>query len=151
MFSIVEGSLEKLKNEINQMKKLKADEIKALKKRKKQWFAAEKKAARVEKRSEKMLPREFGEELHELEGLQEIYSSVIPVRVGDILIDYKSLKQAIDMLKDFEITVIVDERKLTIAYKQFKVSGAVQLYDVSNFFKEFQSIPIVEIHNVQKA
>lgn len=147
MLEIVNGSLDKIKAELKQVKKWKSDEEKNLKKEIKAWIAEEKKAAKEEKRNENKPPKEFDQKLMELEGLQKMFSSIIPVRVDEIAIDFKSYQKVVSKLKEFELYIKVIDRKLIINYG----IGTVHLYDVSTYFKDLQHIPFAEISDGQEA
>jgi hypothetical protein len=143
MLTIVEGSLEKIKAELKVAKKLKSDEEKELKKKIKNWVAAEKKAAKEEKRKENDPPKEFDQKIAELEGLQKMFTGFLPVRVGDIVIDYKTYQRAVNKLKDLEIELNVTNKELVMSYG----CGTVHLYDISSFFRDLRYIPVASTFN----
>lgn len=141
MLTIVNGSLDKVKTELKHVKKWKADEEKQLKNKIKSWIKQEKKTAKEEKRKENQPPKEYDQKLMELEGLQKMLSGVVPVRVEDITIDYKTYQQAVNKLKDFVINLEVKNKELIMRYPR----GSVHLYDVSSFFVDLHNIPVARV------
>jgi hypothetical protein len=146
MLVIVDGSLEKIKLEIAQANKQIANDIKSLKKRISDWAKAEKKAAKVEKRGENKPPKEFDQKLMQLEGLKKIYASkMVPMKIGDILIDFATYQKAVKKLEGFEINIEQDGQVLILRYRRGKAHGAIPFQDLSSYFKDFQFIPAAEI------
>jgi hypothetical protein len=146
MLTIVSGSAEKVKAEMKQVAKWKADEIKDVKKGIKAWKDREKKAAKEEKRKENSPPKEFDQQLGELEKLKELYSSSrLPVRVGDITIDFKAYQKAVAKLQGFEFDIKLTSDEMIMRYKKQKSKGSVYLFDISIHFKELQFIPVAII------
>jgi seryl-tRNA(Sec) selenium transferase len=146
VLTIVSGSIEKVKSEMKQVAKWKAEEIKDTKKQIKAWKDREKKAAREEKRKENSPPKELDQHLGELEKLKELYSSSrLPVRVGNITIDFKAYQKAIAKLQGFEFDIKLTPDEMIMHYKKQKSKGAVYLFDISTYFKDLLYIPIAEI------
>lgn len=149
MLEMIEGSIEKVKAEMKQQAKWKADEIKDTKKKIKSWKEIEKKAAKEEERKVNDYPKELDEKLNDLEFMKEKYSSgAVPVRVGDIVINYAVYQKAIPKLKGFKIypeEIIGDE--LIIRYLDKGAKGKIHLYDISKLYSEVHHIPNAEIRN----
>jgi hypothetical protein len=147
LITIIEGSIEKVKAEMKQLAKWKSDEIKDIKKQIKSWKVAEKKAAKEEKRAENDYPAGFDIRLEALERVKERYSSkAIPVRVGDIVINYTVYQSAMKKLKDLK--VYPDElqgHELIILYHVSTGKGKIHLYDISKIYTELKNIPFAEI------
>jgi hypothetical protein len=145
MLVIVDGSLEKIKDEIKMASKQVANEIKAVKNQIKNWAKAEKKTAKEEKRGESNPPKELDQKLMQLEGILKIYESkMIPVKIGDILIDFATYQKAIKKLGGFEINIEQDGQVLILRYRRDKAHGAIHFRDLSPYFNDFQFLPIAE-------
>jgi hypothetical protein len=147
MLNIYSGSIEKVKAEMKQVAKWKADEIKSVKSQIKSWKDLEKKAAKEENRKENPYPKEWDQKLKDLQILKDRFSyPAVPVRVGDIVINYAVYLKAFSKLKDLEIyPETVAENEMLIHYKDGTSKGKIHLYDVSELFKEIKSIPSAEI------
>lgn len=142
MLTIVSGSIDKVKTELKQVQKWKADEEKILKNKIRSWTKLEKKAAREEKRKENQPPKDLTEKLKEI-GIAKgkMFSGIVPARVEDITIDYKTYQQAVNKLKDFVINLEVKNKELILCYPK----GRIHLYDVSSFFVDLHSIPVARV------
>ncbi|MFJ5716578.1 hypothetical protein [Neobacillus sp. NPDC093127] len=149
MLAIVEGSIEKVKAEMKQIAKWKADEIKSVKSQIKFWKETEKKAAKEEKRKENAYPNELGEKLGALEIAKEKYSSaVVPVRIGDIVINYTVYLKAFSKLKGCRVyPEEIHDKELVINYTDDTANGKIHLYDISKIYSELNSMPIAEINH----
>lgn len=147
MLTIVNGSLEKVKAELKQQAKWKADEIKDSKKKIKSWKDAEKKAAKEEERKENPFPKELDEKLKTLELMKEKYSSgAVPVRVGDIVINFAVYQKAIPKLKGCKIyPEEIHGNEMIIIYSDKEAKGKIHLYDISKIYSEIHHIPVAEI------
>lgn len=145
MLEITQGSLEKVKAELKQVYKWKSDEIKDIKKQIKSWKDFEKKAAKEEGRKENPYPKEFDEKVSALQKVQNILSSVIPVRIGDIIVNHKLITDVLKKLKGYEIDMKILNHELIMVYKKQNEKGRVHLYDVTNYFQDFHHIPVAEI------
>jgi hypothetical protein len=146
VLTIVEGNIEKVKAEMKQIAKWKADEIKKVKSQIKSWKDLEKKAAKEEKRKENAYPKELDKKLAVLEEKKALYSSKkVPVQVGQLLIDWSTYQKAMTKLKGFEIDIRLNISDIRLGYKKDKASGSVYLYDLSKLYVELKNIPIAEI------
>lgn len=149
MLTIVSGSIEKVKAEMKQQAKWKADEIKDVKKEIKSWKDREKKAAKEEKRKENAYPKESDERIRVFEFMKEKYSSgAVPVRVGDIVINYSVYLKAIPKLKGCKIyPEEIQGNELIIRYLDKGAKGKIHLYDISKLYSEIHNIPNAEIQD----
>jgi hypothetical protein len=144
LLEITQGSLEKVKAELKQVYMWKSDEIKDIKKQIKSWKDFEKKAAKEEERKENPYPKEFDEKISALEQSQSILSSVIPIRVGEIIVNHKLITNVLKKLKGYEIDMKILNHELIMIYKKYNEKGRVHLYDVSHYFSDFHHIPVAE-------
>jgi hypothetical protein len=139
---IADGSLEKIKSEIAAANKQLASDIKGVKSQIRTWTKNEKKAAKEEKRMENNPPKEFDQKLMQLEGLKKIYESkMLPVQIGDILIDFATYQKAMKKLEGFEIDIEQDGQFIILQYKHGKAHGAIHFHDLSPYFKDFKFVP----------
>lgn len=152
MLAIADGSIEKVKAEMKQITKWKADEIKKVKNQIKSWKAQEKKAAKAEKRKENPYPKEYDERIEKLEILKERYSSsAVPVRVENIVINYTVYLKSFSKLKGLMYSENIVNNELTIKYQDGRSKGVIHLYDISKLFADLNHIPVAEITNGEEA
>jgi DNA repair exonuclease SbcCD ATPase subunit len=145
LLELVSGSIDQIKAELKQVQQWKANEVKELKKRIKQWKAQEKKTAKAEKRKEENPPKEFEQKLETLRRVQDVYSTYIPVQVGNIMINYRTYQAAIKKLKAFEIDMKVTDQEMVLSYNTNYSKGSVHLHDISKYFAEFHLVPVMRV------
>ena len=74
-------------------------------------------------------------------------SAMSPVRVGDIVINYKAYEKLIKKLNGFDVNCVVENGSLLVSYSTRNVSGSMELFDLSCHLKSMESIPeaVIEV------
>lgn len=128
--------LNSLKEEMNDIKKLKVKTSSAIEKQFGRGYR-------------------FEEEHKRNELYRTIYShsKTLPVKVGHVVINYKLYQSFLKKLKGYEIELLIKGDYLELHYcKPFsKSKGTLILDDISQYFKGFKHIPIAELRNASKA
>ncbi|WP_147536076.1 hypothetical protein [Bacillus marasmi] len=134
MLTIVSGDINSIKAEMKQAKQKKVDEAKALRK--------------LHKGSH-TFPKEVQTKMAELERLQSLYSSskVLPVRVGELIINFKTYEMFTKKISGFHQMLTVDPDSIKVYYNKNNAKGVLTLQDMSSYFKEFDHIPEAVIGN----
>lgn len=68
-------------------------------------------------------------------------SEMSPVRVGDIVINYRIYENLMKKLNGFAINCEVEKGSLLVVYTARNVSGSMHLFDLSYHLKSMESIP----------
>lgn len=151
MLSIVNGNVNKVKEELKLARKRAVEDKKEVKKQIKGWLDREKRAAKEEKRKEEPYPKEYDKKLTRLEELEKFYSSgIVPVAVGSIMIDFATYQKVVGKLKDFQINIAIAGTDLIMRYNRRNAKGVVHLHDLTPYFKDFQYVPKAVIGNGQE-
>lgn len=135
MLVITSGNLDTVKEEMKAMSKELTDQAKALRK--------------------KYKPRERSNEINnklkEFDRLQMFYkvSRVSPVRVENIIINYKAYEKFMKKLVGYTCSAYVSARCLTIEYSNQNSKGVFTLHDLSDHYANFQYLPIAELTDVE--
>ncbi len=133
MLSILEMTLDPLKEEMNEAKKLKI-----------------KTSSAIEKRYGKGYRYEDEVKRNEVYKMVYSISKTLPVRVGSIIINYKLYQSFNRKLKGFETQVLLKGDCLELHYwKPFSKSKGILIFnDLTGYFNEFKHLPIARIENV---
>lgn len=95
-------------------------------------------------------PSRVTNRLNELEFKQKLYrtSKTLPVRVEGLVINYKLYSSFTKKLRDFRISVAVNDDCLEVNYWKPGTlnngKGVLKLYDLSHYFVDFKHIPVAE-------
>lgn len=97
-----------------------------------------------DKRSTKYL-----QEIDRNEFLKRMYSpsKVLPVKVENLIINFKLYSLFMKKLRGFESELIISDDSLKLKYWKFesKSKGVLLLKDLTRYFEDFSNIPIAEI------
>lgn len=95
------------------------------------------------------------ERAHEINNrLLRLYSSkTFPVRVGNIVIDYKIYQSMIKKLKSFETELILTGHSLQLKFWKTgtRNKGILELSDIQSYFEGFRHIPVAVLNHGPKA
>ncbi len=131
---LVNGDFEKVKAEMKEAYKAKADVARALKKLHKKPYER---------------PVFVNQKIDALEKLQGIYkvSQVLPVRIEGLIINYKLFNAYIKKLRGFkvELFLFLEDEFLVLEYQKDQTKGLLELRDLSQYFKGFDHIPCAEV------
>jgi len=133
MLKIISGSIEKAKKEL---KKLLASEKARAAEIKKKYPARDRELS-------------IGRQISAIEDFIHRFrvSEMSPVRVGDIVINYKIYENLMKKLNGFAIDCELQYDKLIVFYSARNVSGSMQLFDLSCYLKNMEAIPeaVIEV------
>lgn len=138
MIKIIESDLDGLKTEMKLKTAIIKESIKALKRLRKK---------------EKALPVETQRKIALLDNQLNMYSvsKVLPVRVGQIVINYALYKKMLPKWKGFDVSLRLTGDRLLVEYKNNgSTNGVFTLLDMSQHFKDFKHIPVAELRNGQQ-
>lgn len=144
MLRIVNGSIEKVKAEMKQKAHLLGIEIKAIKIKYKGALKEKKERPAL---VDSVILENYQKKIDKLEEKKLFYgSSIIPVKVDSVIINFKLYEIFMNKVKDFN-PVIEVSTGILIHYRTgvVKSKGRLELYDLSHHFEDFNSIPIAEI------
>ncbi|WP_144461814.1 hypothetical protein [Siminovitchia fortis] len=133
MLVITKGSKETVKKELKIAAKAKTDELKAIKK---------------EYRKVQDRPRWVREKIKRLEELQRFYmvSKVLPVKVGNIIINYLAYEKFMKNIKGFPVRHVVGDAGLKVEYETpDKTKGSINFFDLNQHFSDFEHLPAAEL------
>lgn len=137
MIKIVHGNIEKVQEEMKQKAKEVREEIS-------RWKKKQKEIEKAKQPGYKFSSQSLGGKIHSLETQLRYYqfvSRVVPVRIGKLIINLKGYQDYVKSLKLNPHQVIVEETQITVEHKY----GRLELYDLSEWFSDFQHIPVAEI------
>lgn len=82
--------------------------------------------------------------------LQYVYSpsKTLPVRIGEIIINYKIYAAFIKKLRGFNISHEIKNNCLVLTYGK-KSNGVLTLEDISPYFDGFQHIPVAVLDQIK--
>jgi len=130
MLEIVSGDIEAVKAE---MKKAQAVKVKSL----------------AELKKKPCTYSQLEKAIRQNDFMKMMYSpsKTIPVKVGGIVINYKLYELFLKRLKRFEVKETVLSDALVVEYWEFGKAnkGKLTLDDISEYFKEFQHVPVAGI------
>lgn len=95
-------------------------------------------------------PTRVTNRINELEFKEKLFrvSKTLPVRIEGLVINYKLYSSFTKKLKDFRISVAVNDNCLEVNYWKPGTlnngKGVLKLYDLSPYFVEFKHIPVAE-------
>lgn len=138
MIKIIESDLEGLKNEMKQKTANIKEVIRSLK--------------RIPEKG-KSLSVETQKKIALLDNQLNMYSvsKVLPVRVGQIVINYALYKKMLPKWKGFDVSLRLTGDRLLVEYKNNgSTNGVFTLLDMSQYFKDFKHIPVAELINGQQ-
>jgi hypothetical protein len=134
MIELIDSDLGKVKAEMKLIKQDKSKEASFLKK---------------EYKKVDVVPDYVQKKLHDLEFLQKLYSpaKVMPVKVGELTINYKLYTAFMKKLKGFTTEIAVQKSSLLISYRKLGSTsrGTLELEDLSSYFENFKHIPLAII------
>lgn len=94
-------------------------------------------------------------ELSENASLRRLYSVsfMLPIRVGDLVINYLILQKYLKKLRSFKVELEVKFNVLELRYfkggaginKSLEIKGTLELFDMAHHFEGFEHIPIAKI------
>lgn len=154
MLKIVNGSVEKVKAEMQRKTKSLTVEAKELKKqynqKAKEMNGKAKKSGKKFAKEDEFALEKLKKRMDEIEKLKQFYnsSSIIPVQVENNIINYKLYETFMKSLKAFSTETKVWTDMITIHYwkdRFIQPKGRLELYDLSHYFEDFNSIPTAEI------
>lgn len=132
----------------------KTNEVKAEMKEMQRHIEAELRDIKKKKRSPNMSRSiEDRKRIDWLEKKKEFFKSTshLPVRLGTIVIDYKTLSAFLKKLKSFNITTKIDDSGLTIIYKKHgHPGGELRLLDMTDHYKVLRELPTIEIDTLEE-
>lgn len=84
--------------------------------------------------------------------IKNMYSigKTVPVRIENIVVNYKILSQMLKKLRNHNYTVRVEEQDLIIDYENRSSRGKMTLVDTSRYFKHFKNVPALSLSDLQK-
>lgn len=133
MLVITSGSKDEVKKEMKARGKAITDELKAV---------------RREYRRVQDRPDWINRKIDELERLQEKYmvSKIIPVRVGNMIINYLVYERFMKKIRRCTVKHFVDPDGFSIEYRTgVRGKGHVDFFDLSKYFGDFQNLPVAEV------
>lgn len=141
MLEVKEDCFSDLKNELKAFQQISKENIKQLKK----------------PYRNKLIPSHTQNRIDKAEFLINLYSvsKTTPVKVGEVIINYKLFTAYLKKLKGFNTSIAVLNDGVVIQYwKPGNLNfgkGIVKLYDLSEYFVGFQNIPIADLIDGQEA
>lgn len=133
MLVITSGSKDEVKKEMKAAGKTITDELKAVRKD----------YRRVQNR-----PRWVRRKIEDLEDQQKIYmvSKVIPVKVGNVIINFLAYERFMKKIKRFTVRHTVGDHGLKVEYEnRKKQKGHIVFFDLNRYFSDFERLPIAEV------
>lgn len=129
---IVNGDFEKVKAEMKEASKARADEARAIKKLHKNPYNR---------------PVLINLKLDSIEEAQNMYklTKVLPVRIEALVINYKLFKAFMKNLKNYQVNLFVEKEFLVLEYENGQTKGRLELRDLATYFEGFEHIPVAEV------
>lgn len=131
---VVNGGTDKVKAEMKKAAAAITDEIKGIK-------------TKYKKEKGKKLPRDAEVKIEALEHRKSMYgiSYILPVRVGEIVINFKLYETFMKKIKDFQIDMTISDKCVQVVYRKEKTQGILVLEDMSSYFEWFVHIPLASV------
>lgn len=131
---VVNGGTDKVKAEMKKAAAAITDEIKEIK-------------AKYKKEKVKKLPKDAEAKIEALERTKGMYgvSNILPVRVGEIVINFKLYETFMKKIKDFQIDMTVSDECVQVDYRKGQAQGTLVLEDMSSYFGGFEHIPLASV------
>ncbi|NYV67258.1 hypothetical protein HYI36_18465 [Bacillus sp. Gen3] len=88
-------------------------------------------------------PTRLEREMKRNDLLNHMYSvsKTIPVKIGDLIINYKFLSSYLKKLKNHTVEIEIGESSILISYEKHRSKGQLVLEDLSFYFRDFNHIP----------
>lgn len=78
-------------------------------------------------------------------------SKTMPVKIGNLIINYKFLSAFLKKLKGYMVNLEIKETSVLLTYQKGKSTGEIILQDLSYYFEGFQHIPVAVINDGPEA
>ncbi|WP_214812299.1 hypothetical protein [Exiguobacterium sp. s181] len=93
------------------------------------------------------------QKVERLERKKEFFkvSNHLPVRLGSIVIDYKTLTAFLKKVNGFNVTIQQDDKGLTVIYKRYgHPGGELRLLDMTERYEFLKELPTIEIDTLEE-
>lgn len=99
---------------------------------------------RYKKDKVKTLSKDDQKKIGALERKKAVYAKTLPVKIDDLIIDFKLYEKFMEKIYKFEITHSIGE-KVKVSYKTEHGEGSLELEDLSPYFEGFEHIPLASV------